>query len=197
MHQRKDFGSFNYFANTLVSFDKKLRQIHAFGTDGDQALIDAFAHNFPSATQLRCFIHLKQNSMMRLKDTGISLLVAKEFISDIFGRRVGNTYQEGLVDSYCASDFDSCLQNCQDIWNARESSYRRPGQPSFFEYFVQHYAKTISHTMLKDIRTVVGLGSPPAIFTTNASESLNAALKKKMNFKETEWPEFNEAMKNL
>ena len=39
--------------------------------------------------------------------------------------------------------------------------------------------------------------NPPDIFTTNASESLNAALKKKVNYKETEWPQFNEAVKEL
>ena len=51
--------------------------------------------------------------------------------------------------------------------------------------------------MLTDVRVAAGPGFPPSIFTTNASESLNAALKKKMNFKETEWPEFNEAMKKF
>ena len=197
VHQRKDFGSFNYFASTLISFDKKLQHLQAFGTDGDQALIEAFAHNFSSAAQLRCFLHVKQNITTKLRDSGIPLSVAQEFVSDIFGRRVGDTYEEGLVDSNCASEFDSRLQNCQDSWNARESLYQRPDQPSFFEYFVQHFARTIRHTMLKDIRTAVGLGSPPTIFTTNSSESLNASLKKKMNFKETEWPEFNEAMKTF
>ena len=44
--------------------------------------------------------------------------------------------------------------------------------------------------MLKDVRIAAGLGYPPDIFTTNASESLNAALKK-VNYKKTEWPEFN------
>ena len=140
---------------------------------------------------------MKQNITTKLRDSGIPLSVAQEFVSDIFGRRVGDTYEEGLVDSNCASEFDSRLQNCQDSWNARESLYQRPDQPSFFEYFVQHFARTIRHTMLKDIRTAVGLGSPPTIFTTNSSESLNASLKKKMNFKETEWPEFNEAMKTF
>ena len=46
--------------------------------------------------------------------------------------------------------------------------------------------------MLSDVRQKAGLGSPPQSFTTNASESLNAAIKKKVNHKETEWPLFNE-----
>lgn len=51
--------------------------------------------------------------------------------------------------------------------------------------------------MLKNIRSDVGLGFPPDIFTTNSSESLNAIIKKRLNYKESEWPEFNEAMKRL
>ena len=126
VHQRKDFASFSYFANTMI------------GTDGDQALIEAFAHNFPFAKQLRCFIHMKKNISTKLKDNGIPS-VSQEFVSG------------------------SVLTNLQ--------------------------VKCHSLTTL--------ISYPPDIFTTNASESLNAALKKKVNYKETEWPEINQAMKQF
>ena len=51
--------------------------------------------------------------------------------------------------------------------------------------------------MLKSTRTAAGLGYPPEIFTTNSSESLNATIKRKVNYKESEWPEFNEYMRQL
>ena len=51
--------------------------------------------------------------------------------------------------------------------------------------------------MLKNICSDVGLGFPPDIFTTNSSESLNAVIKRRLNYKESEWPEFSEAMKQL
>ena len=51
--------------------------------------------------------------------------------------------------------------------------------------------------MLKSTRTAAGLGYPPEIFTTNSSESLNATIKQKVNYKESEWPEFNESMRQL
>ena len=95
------------------------------------------------------------------------------------------------------ADFDSRLQNCKDVWNTRECPYQCPGQMSFFDYFNQYHASNVCHAMLKDVRIAVGLGYPPDIFTTNASESLNAALKKKVNCKETEWPEFNQPMKQF
>ena len=49
--------------------------------------------------------------------------------------------------------------------------------------------------MRKDLRKASGLGSPPAQFTTNGSESINAALKCKVNHKESKWPQFNEHLK--
>lgn len=37
--------------------------------------------------------------------------------------------------------------------------------------------------MRRDIREAAWLGSPPAIFTTNPSESVNAMVKKKVDYK--------------
>ena len=51
--------------------------------------------------------------------------------------------------------------------------------------------------MLNDLQTAAGLGNPPSKFTTNGSESINAVVKRKVNFKETEWPEFNNEMKQI
>ena len=51
--------------------------------------------------------------------------------------------------------------------------------------------------MHADLRESVGLGSPPKIFTTNASESINAMMKRKVNYKESEWPQFSEEVKQL
>ena len=160
IHQRKNFAAFNYFASTLICFSKKLQ---AFGTDGDGALVEAFTHNFPFAIQLRCFLHVKRNILSKLKDRGISSSVSEEFISDMFGKRINDRYEEGLVDSTSVADFRTRLQNCKEIWNARELNCQHPGQGSFFEYFVDNYSKTFENTMLKNIRSDVGLGFPPLL----------------------------------
>ena len=197
VHQRKNFATFNYFASTLVSFNKKLHGLLAFGTDGDEALIEAFSHNFPFAIQLRCFLHMKRNIQSKLGERGLPSSVSEEFLSDIFGKHVCSRYEEGLVDSVSSVDFESRLQNCKDVWNAREVNYLHPGRALFFDYFVQQYSKVFENTMLKSTRTAAGLGYPPEIFTTNSSESLNATIKRKVNYKESEWPEFNEYMRQL
>ena len=55
VHQKVDFTAFNYFVSTLIGLKKELRNVLAFGSDGDKALVEALSHNFPYAIQLHCF----------------------------------------------------------------------------------------------------------------------------------------------
>lgn len=51
--------------------------------------------------------------------------------------------------------------------------------------------------MLRPIREECGLGNPPSVFTTNASESINALLKRKLDYKKQELPVFIDTVKEL
>ena len=42
----------------------------------------------------------------------------QEFLLYIFGKRVANTYQEGLVDSNSVQEFDECIENLKPLWDA-------------------------------------------------------------------------------
>ena len=98
-------------------------------------------------------------------------------MADVFlcGKRSGETYEEGLVDSSDEDDFKLRLEiNCRELWVTRESSSLRPGQISFYDYFCKHYSNVVSYNTLKDLRTAAGLGSPRAMFTTTGSESIHA-----------------------
>ena len=194
VHQQTDFSSFNYFISTLISHSKHLRNILCFGTDGDKALVEALSHNFQLAIQLRCFIHFKKNVHEKLHSLGFSSSLAKEMLSDIFGKHTGSCYSEGLVDSTSELEFDTMLEQHKDVWNKRESPFAPSSGPRFF---VQYQANVVKYHLRKDLREAAGLGSPPAIFTTNSSESINAMLKSKVNYKQHEWPQFNEQLKQL
>ena len=62
---------------------------------------------------------------------------------------------------------------------------------SFIVVFLHTYqSEVVKHHICKDLRESVGLGSPPVIFTTNGSESINALIKRKVNHKESDWPQF-------
>ena len=51
--------------------------------------------------------------------------------------------------------------------------------------------------MRRDLRESAGLGSPPLQFITNASESINAAIKHEVGYKESAWPEFDQKMRKF
>ena len=57
-------------------------------------------------------------------------------------------------------------------------------------WFREHKAEVIKQGMLKDTRISAGLGCPPARFTTNASESLNALIKTGVNYQKNQLPQF-------
>ena len=124
IHQGMDFSSFNYLVSTLIGFNKKLRYICAFGTAGQESMIEAFSHGFLFAAQSRCFFHMKKNITEKLGEYGIPSQVAEGFVADIFGKHCGSTYEEGLVDSTYV-DFYANLENYKEYTGSQLcSSYR-------------------------------------------------------------------------
>jgi hypothetical protein len=192
-----DFSSFNYFAGTLIGHRPQLRKLMAYGTDGDKALAEAFSHNFSLSVHLRCFLHFRKNIEEKLKSFGIPSAVSQEFLSDIFGRRVGNSFEESLVDSSSVEEVEPRLLMLKDVWDGREKPYAPASGPRFHDFFCRFQANVVKYHMRRDLREAVGLGSPPSIFTTNASESVNATIKQKVDYKKSEWPKFNNEMKQL
>ena len=132
------FAAFNYFVNTLIGLYKQLKHVLAFGTDGDKALIEALSHNFPFAIQLCCFLRFRKNVEQKLKDLGMPFFLIQEFIADIFGKHVGNTYQEGVVDSSSQQEFNQCLESLKELWDEREKPLAPVSGPRLYRYFVQY-----------------------------------------------------------
>ena len=110
VHQKVDFPAFNYFASTLIGLRKELKHVLAFVTDGDQVIVEALSQNFPFAVQLHCFLHVKKNVEQKLKEFGVPTQIMQEFLSVIFGKRVANIYQEGLLDSNSVHEFHEHIE---------------------------------------------------------------------------------------
>lgn len=124
VHQQKNFAASNYFTSTLICFNKRFQQIQVFGIDGNKDLIEAIPHNFPFDTQLQCSLHVKRNIHSKLKEKCGITSFSKEFITDMFGRRIDDRYEECLVDASNGEDFQICLQTVKkQTWNSQELSY--------------------------------------------------------------------------
>ena len=97
--QTKSFDAYNYFFGKIISLNKDTRGVMAFGTDGEEELYRAMNFNFPyglhNAIHLRCFNHFRDNCKEQLKSSNVPEDAQKQFLSDIFGCRVGDTWEKG------------------------------------------------------------------------------------------------------
>ena len=119
-----------------------------------------------------------------------------QIIADIYGKQVGTTYCEGLVDAKSEEHFYQNLKEKEEQWKNIEEE--TPGcVTGFYNWFCEHKVQSIITGMLRSVREEAGLGNPPQIFTTNASESLNAMLKRKVNYKKNDLPHFVEYFKQF
>ena len=60
VQHRKLKQSYQYFGSALKRFNPKISELKTYGTDNEKSLTDAFAVEFPIATNLQCFQHFKK-----------------------------------------------------------------------------------------------------------------------------------------
>ena len=107
-------------------------------------------------------------------------------MTDVFGQQLGSVHNEGLVDN---DDFERNLESAMESWRNLELT-RISDIEKFISWFVEYKVEVIRNTMLRTVREDCGLGNPPSMFTTNASESINALLKHKVDYKKHQLPDF-------
>ena len=198
IHFKKSFPTYLFFASVLIGQCRELEGVRALGTDGEKALLDAFKHEFGFAQHLTCFIHVRRNVKDKLNECNISSQLAIEILDDVFGKKIGTVYVEGLVDADDVDDFDAKLESLLTKWKSDDVSTTSASDIyKFIDWFQSCKVPVIRSSMIKGVREECGLGSPPATFTTNASESANYMLKHKVNYKQNELPEFLEKYKEL
>ena len=111
IHYKKSFATYLFFASSIVGQCRQLEGVRAIGTDGEKALIDAFKHEFGFAQHMTCFIHVGRNVKDKLRECNIPTQLSCEIL-DIFGKKVGSVYIEGLVDAQDCIDFDEKVEIC-------------------------------------------------------------------------------------
>lgn len=194
VHYKKTFSSYLFFASSLVGLHQELASIKCFGTDGEKPLYDAFQQAFPSSVHLLCSIHMRRNIKAKTSELGISQKVTNMILNDIFGKQIGHEFYEGLVDVPSDKEYEMGVKQLYSKWKALDSTVNGP-VGAFILWFSRYKQDLIKATMLKSSRMKAGLGNPPAAFTNNASESLNALLKRKLDYKRHELPEFLDKLK--
>ena len=193
IHYKKTFATYLFFASSLIGQCPQLQGTRSFGTDGEQPLINAFQHEFGFSQHLTCFIHVRRNVKDKLHSCCIPSEVACVVLDDIFGRKLGTVYKEGLVDASDADDLHTKVESIFKKWRDIDMS-SSADMEGFIQWFIANKLNTIKDTT---VREECGLGNPPDVFTTNPSESMNALLKHKVDYKRSELPQFIQKVKEL
>ena len=63
--------SYCYFATQLAIL-QRLKHVRALGTDGEQALHDAMLNSFSEAVPLKCFRHVRDNLIHKLRELNVT-----------------------------------------------------------------------------------------------------------------------------
>ena len=77
----------NMFVHRLVREVPGFAQyLHVYGTDNEDALVNALAAGFHGSFHLLCYIHCKKNVQQKMNQIGLSEGLTRRFCSDLFGR---------------------------------------------------------------------------------------------------------------
>ena len=182
LHSSKDQSNFSILFQEITTKKPKLATaLRAYGTDGEQALSNAAADAFPFAIHLRCTNHLKDNITMHLRKQLLPECVVKEILSDIFGTAT----EKGLVHA-SNQDFDDKMKLMQKRWNKLEKQYKPT--PVVFKWFAANMASIIRENVRSELLQELGLEEER--YTQNNSESLNALVKRFVNFQKQDLFQF-------
>ena len=77
---------------------------------------------------------------------------------------------------------------CDKLQNLDDTS--TSDMEGFLLWFRSHKTPVVHSSMIRQVREECDLGSPPAPFTTNASETANYILKHTVNYQRSELAEF-------
>ena len=183
IHSSKDQSNFGVLFNEVVKRKPSLAtNLKVYGTDGEQAITNAASEAFPFAVHLRCANHLKDNITDHLRKMLLPDAVVKDVLRDIFG----TCSEKGLIHA-TAREFDAKLSVLENHWEILEKQHDITS-PKIFKWFRLHVAPIIRDNMNTELLQSLGLGGER--YTQNNSESVNAIIKRYVNFQKQDLLQF-------
>lgn len=121
---------------------------------------------------------MQHNIKSKLHELRVDEPVKQIVLADVFGKQIATHYVEELVDSKDEAEFEQGLHTL-----CTKGSMMGKCTETFVRWFQDYKSSSIKKCMLKFTRQDADLGDSPPLFTTNASGSINALLKRqKMNY---------------
>ena len=175
LHEKKTQSTYSLFGGTLKSLEPELKNLKAFGTDDEKALVGGFNETFERATCLLYEIHLCKNIDTKLLSMDIKGESKQSVMDDIFGRMIGSVFESRLSDAGSAENFFGLFESLEEKWSSLHSN----GSLPLLVWLEKH--EEFIRSVISPIRQRAGLGFPPDKFTTNRSERTNSVLQDCVN----------------
>ena len=170
LHEKKTQSTYSLFGGTLKSLEPELKNLMAFGTDDEKALVGGFNETFERATCLSYEIHLCKNIDTKLLSMDIKGESKQSVMDDIFGRKIGSVFESRLSDAGSAENFFGLFESLEEKWSSLHSN----GSLPLLVWLEKH--EEFIRSVISPIR-----GFPPDKFTTNRSERTNSVLQDCVN----------------
>ena len=174
IHMKKEYSSYFELSSEMLRLELKVKNIIVFGSHADKNVYQPFEEMFPSAHHLHCDLHMKDNIRTKLTKKNLNTLQVDAAMKDIFGRKIGEVFEPGLVDSLNAEDYEKMAEELFVKWSKNYVDSMK----DFILYFKSKKSQLIKNCMTAEIRSLVGFGYPPKAYTQNASEYVNGVLKR-------------------
>ena len=168
IHSRKTRESYSQLCSTMRTLEPTLKNLLAFGTDEEKALIDAFESNFDSAVHVLCTRHLRNTCKTHFRSLGVSETIQQQMLNDVFGATWDGIEQKGLIDAPTEAQFYEMCERMGEEW-----ATKYPAGLEAFQWLKENKANVLVEKAIAPVRRQAGLGDPPGKFYTNQSESNN------------------------
>ena len=148
IHTKKEYSSYFQLPSEMLRLEPKIKNTIFFGSDAEKNVYQPFADLFPSAHHLLYDLHMRDNIRTKLTKTNLNTLQVDAVMKDIFGRKIGEVIEPGLVDSLNAEDYDKMAEELFVEWNKNYVDSVK----DFILYFKSKKSRLIKNCMTAEIR---------------------------------------------
>ena len=186
LHVQRSVQSYGYLGQVITSLSPGLKNVQWIGTDRERAIFSGLQNSMPNAKRILCTKHIQDNVLRKLVKLGDGQSAKKAIMRDIFGSTSG---AKGLIHECSTASFDRALERLESRWNEIEMSSKKTSEPRFYDYFCSHVADDMKSSMITTVRCSAGLDEDQ-FYYNNDNESMNAKIKRTVNYKRKTWTSF-------
>ena len=179
LHFTKDEETFRRFFQEMQAANPAILNLRKVGADMEAAIFNGFKSVTPNLKLLYCVRHLQKRDELSIenlqKKSGVKKTDAsykQQILWDIYGKRVHDTFEQGLADADDSADLEGKLNSLKARWEKL--------CPGFYDWFAKQRKTEFIECVIKSAREGTNIDG---LYYQNDIESLHAVEKRIQNFK--------------